>query len=73
MYVQSPETKDLTVSLTSSDGLQNLASATITLVFFFSTMFRKENISLFTTAERIALLQSFWHIKLDKSGAEAGC
>ncbi|PWZ32930.1 Alpha-L-arabinofuranosidase 1 [Zea mays] len=31
MYVQSPETKDLTVSLTSSDGLQNLASATITV------------------------------------------
>ena len=72
MYVKSPETTDLTVSLTSSDGLQNLASATITLVFFL-TMFRKENISLFTIAERIALLQSFWHIKLDKSGAEAGC
>ncbi|CAD6268778.1 unnamed protein product [Miscanthus lutarioriparius] len=27
MYVKSPETTDLTVSLTSSDGLQNLASA----------------------------------------------
>jgi hypothetical protein len=72
MYVKSPETMDLTVSLTSSDGLQNLASATITLVFFL-TMFRKEeNISLFTIAEGIALLQGFWHIKLDKSGAEAG-
>jgi len=31
MYVKSPETTDLTVSLTSSDGLQNLASTTITV------------------------------------------
>ncbi|CAN6344293.1 unnamed protein product [Urochloa humidicola] len=31
MYVKSPETTDLTVSLTSSDGLQNLASATMTV------------------------------------------
>jgi hypothetical protein len=34
MYVKSPDTTDLTVSLTSSDGLQSLASATITLVSF---------------------------------------
>ncbi|GJM88103.1 hypothetical protein PR202_ga04129 [Eleusine coracana subsp. coracana] len=31
MYVKAPETTDLTVSLTSSDGQQNLASATITV------------------------------------------
>ncbi|PWZ45940.1 Alpha-L-arabinofuranosidase 1 [Zea mays] len=31
MFVKSPETTDLTVSLTSSNGLQNLASATITV------------------------------------------
>ncbi|KAF8671608.1 hypothetical protein HU200_049932 [Digitaria exilis] len=31
MYVNSPETTDLTISLTSSDGLQNLASATVTV------------------------------------------
>ncbi|KAF8707194.1 hypothetical protein HU200_030441 [Digitaria exilis] len=31
MYVNSPETTDLTISLTSYDGLQNLASATVTV------------------------------------------
>nr|ACN33779.1 unknown [Zea mays] len=31
MFVKSPETTDLTVSLTSSNGLQNLASATVTV------------------------------------------
>ncbi|TVU27137.1 hypothetical protein EJB05_29719 [Eragrostis curvula] len=31
MYVKAPETTDLTISLTSSDGQQNLASATITV------------------------------------------
>jgi alpha-N-arabinofuranosidase len=31
MYVKSPETTDLTVSLTSADGSQNLASATVTV------------------------------------------
>ncbi|GJN13887.1 hypothetical protein PR202_gb00642 [Eleusine coracana subsp. coracana] len=31
MYVKAPETTDLTVSLTRSDGQQNLASATITV------------------------------------------
>nr|CAB3489555.1 unnamed protein product [Digitaria exilis] len=34
MYVKSPETAYLTVSLTSSDGSQNLASVNITLVSF---------------------------------------
>uniref|UniRef100_A0A804LYS2 Uncharacterized protein n=1 Tax=Zea mays TaxID=4577 RepID=A0A804LYS2_MAIZE len=34
MFVKSPETTDLTVSLKSSNGLQNLASATVTLVSF---------------------------------------
>lgn len=38
MYVKSAETTDLAVSLTSSDGLQNLASATITLVPFLSIL-----------------------------------
>lgn len=74
MYVKSAETTDLAVSLTSSDGLQNLASATITLVPFLSYWERiKKNILLLTIPERIALLQSFWYIKLDKSGAEVGC
>lgn len=34
MYIKSPKTTCLTVSLTSSDGLQNLASVTIMLVSF---------------------------------------
>jgi alpha-L-arabinofuranosidase len=34
MYVKAPETTELTVSLTSSDGQQNLASATIMLVSY---------------------------------------
>lgn len=38
MYVKSPETVELTVSLTSSDGLQNLASTTIPLVPFLSIL-----------------------------------
>lgn len=43
MYVKSPKTTCLTVSLTSSDGLQNLASVTIMLVsFFLSPMFGPE-------------------------------
>ena len=54
MYVKSPETTDLTVSLTSADGSQNLASATVTLVLFL-TFLRRENICLFIISERIAL------------------
>nr|XP_025877032.1 alpha-L-arabinofuranosidase 1 isoform X1 [Oryza sativa Japonica Group] len=38
MYVKSPETVELTVSLTSSDGSQNLASTTIPLVPFLSIL-----------------------------------
>ena len=36
MYAKSPETTDLTVSLTSADGSQSLASATVTLVIFLT-------------------------------------
>jgi hypothetical protein len=36
MYVKAPEATDLTVSLTSSNGQQNLASAMIPLVSFLS-------------------------------------
>jgi hypothetical protein len=36
MYVKAPEATDLTVSLTSSNGQQNLASAMILLVSFLS-------------------------------------
>lgn len=42
MYVKSPRTAHLTVSLTSSDGSQNLASVTIMFVAFLSTMLTSE-------------------------------
>ena len=42
MYVKSAETVPLTVSLTSSDGSQNLASVVIMLVCFLSTMLGSE-------------------------------
>jgi hypothetical protein len=47
MYVKSPETTDLTVSLTSADGSQNLASATVTLVLFL-TFFGQEKIFVYS-------------------------
>jgi hypothetical protein len=71
MYVKAPEATDLTVSLTSSNGQQNLASATITLVSFLS-VHGPEDIYLLTFVERITLLQGCWHLELDKGGAEVG-
>jgi len=56
MYVKSTQSLELTVQLTSSDGLQTLASATITLVYFL-LVFRQEKIFLlFTITDSIALL-----------------
>jgi hypothetical protein len=66
-----PEATYLTVSLTSSNGQQNLASATISLVSFLSVQ-APEDIYLLTLVESIALLQSCWHFELDTSGAEVG-
>jgi alpha-L-arabinofuranosidase len=52
MYVKSPEATDLTVSLTSSNGQQNLASAMITLVYFLSVQ-GPDDIYLLTLVERL--------------------
>jgi hypothetical protein len=74
MYVKSPETVELTVSLTSSDGLQNLASSTIPSVPLLSILGQEnKDVCPFPLVERIILLQGFWCVELDKTGAEVGC
>jgi hypothetical protein len=73
MHVKSPETMELTVSLTSSDGLQILASAVMRLASSLSFEHHDECVLLLPIGVRIALLQSVRLIKLDKIGPDFGC
>ena len=73
MYVKSAETVPLTVSLTSSDGLQNLASVAIMLVCFLSTMLGSEEELWLLTLLRNCIVQGCRQIEMGKGRAKDGC